>query len=71
MQLPERHCCSSLLAFITPGMPSPTTSLFRDENNKRPSGVAEGPQIESSQDAGSHSCPRGSHSIVNGLLARR
>ncbi len=32
MAFQRRHCFSFSLAFITPGMPSLTTSLSRDEN---------------------------------------
>jgi hypothetical protein len=31
MAFQRRHCCSSSLAFTMPGMPSLTTSSFRDE----------------------------------------
>ena len=37
LALQRRRCCCSSSAFITPGMPSRTTSLSRNGDNRRPS----------------------------------
>src|SRR5262245_34402542 len=45
-----RCCCSCLLAFTMPGTPRRTTSLTRQENSRRLSGVAEREEIVALQE---------------------